>query len=101
MRHHVLTLPIAIAGQERQVSITFTYVRGYPAVMYGDNAEPATGPEIEVQSAKIERQRVINHGVAVVYEPCPEWFLDILQDAIRSGDLSEDDFADVVNEQEK
>ena len=98
MRHHVLKLPIAIAGQERQVSITFTYVRGYPAVMYGDNAEPATGPEIEIVRATIETDgRRVKDG----WEPCPQWFIDILQSAIRSGDLSEDDFADVVNGQEK
>ena len=100
MRHYVLTTSILIAGQERQVSITFTYVRGTPeqGPSYASGGEPATGPEIEIVRATIETDgRRVKDG----WEPCPQWFIDILQSAIRSGDLSEDDFADVVNGQEK
>ena len=100
MRHYVLTTPILIAGQERQVSITFTYLKGCPeqGPSYASGGEPAEWAEIEIIRATIETDgRRVKDG----WEPCPQWFLDILQDAICSGDLSEDDFADVVNEQEK
>ena len=96
MRHYILTIPILIAGQERQVSITFTYIKGTPeqGPSWDSGGEPATGPEIEIVSALIGDETT---GA----DPChvaPQWFLDLLQDAIRSGDLSEDDFADVVRE---
>lgn len=92
VRTYSISLSPTIYEQEVECIVHFTYVRGTPerGPSYASGGEPAEGPEIEVARVEVEhKDKWVDAG---------DWFADLIQAAIVSGEIDSDQFDEVVND---
>ena len=82
---HIITVPVA--DTEIDVEVLYTMSPYVQAVLWGDNAHPAEGGEIEITDATV--------WIDKKQYPCPAWLLNIItSDESLTGNLSDNTEAD-------
>lgn len=94
-RRYQLDTTTEIFGVERDVQIGFFYSKGYPeqGPSYSSGGEPAQPAEIEIDTVSVKDPCAADKNLWV---DTGTWLANLVQEAVNSGAMEWEQFADAV-----